>query len=93
MLGVHQAEELTSFFDADPVVLPVLALDEPRAVLLEDEIDTAVRAGPARVAHAVAGPPIGFTHEVLELLPGHGADGMNAGLMVEQVALLPVAEE
>jgi len=93
MLGMDEAEEFADLFDADLVVLPVLALDEPLAVLLEHEVDTPIRGRSTGVSNLIASASIRLADEFLELLPTHGANGLYPCLAVEESALLPLPDE
>ena len=59
--------------DAHLPGLPVLALAQvPLAVLIQDQIHAAIRAGTAHLQHRKTLPPKGFAHELFEVLPRHG---------------------
>ena len=74
---MHGANELANAWNADLVGEPVLALDEKRRLIpQQDEVVAAIRMSPARVLDVVPLVPVCLSHKLLEVLPVQPPDAL-----------------
>src|ERR671918_1657835 len=84
-LGADDTEQLADLPHADAIDLPVLALDEHRPVLFQNDVDAAIGASIRDLRDGVPLPAVRLGDETLERLPRQVTDRLQARLLLEQL--------